>query len=317
MESLKILVTGVTGFIGSNVASHLANEHHEIYGLTRNEGYNWRLESEKDRIQLVRSDISSYEEISSALQNIKPDGIINCSQYGAYPTEKSNRSMFDVNIGGLFNILEICSKFNISWLINCGTSFEYGGSREGLRESVSTHPNSYYGIFKSMETNMLDLYSKLVNTKLMTLRIFQAYGPFESKGRLVPYLLYNLLNNMDIHLNNPYLERDFTYIKDISGAFSNAITAFDNLEKHEIINIGTGTYTSVQEFANTGKIVLDSSSQITMGHMAAKPEDQINRIFAEVTKAKALLKWIPKFQVSDGIKDFAVWLKDRLDYYKE
>jgi nucleoside-diphosphate-sugar epimerase len=316
MESLKILITGVTGFIGSNVASHLANENHEIYGLTRNEGYNWRLADQKDRIRLVRSDVSSYEKTYSAFEDIKPDGIINCSQYGAYPTEKCNRAMFHTNIEGLYNILDIGAKFNASWLINCGTSFEYAGSKENIGESVPSNPNSYYGVFKSMGTNMLDVYSKMVNTKLMTLRIFQAYGPLESKGRLVPYLLYNLFNNLDIHLNNPYLERDFTYIRDISGAFSDAIRAMDSLEKHETINIGTGTYTSIQEFANTGKNIIDSSSQITLGNETAKPEDRINRIVADVTKAKTLLKWIPKFQVSEGIKDFAMWLKDRLDYYK-
>ncbi len=316
MESLKILITGATGFIGTNIASHLANENHEIYGLTRSEGHNRRLADEKDRIRLVRSDICSYEKIYSAVENIRPDGIIHCSQYGAYPTEKSNRAMFDTNIRGLFNVLGICTEFKVNWLINCGTSFEYGGSKESIGESIPSNPNSYYGVFKATGTNMLDLYSKMISTKLLTLRIFQAYGPFEPKGRLVPYLLYNLINNLDIHLNNPYLERDFTYIKDISAAFSNAVRIMDNLEKHEIINIGTGIYTSIQHFANTGKKVMGSSSRIILGNITSKPEDQIDRIFADVSKARILLNWIPKFQVNEGIEDFSTWLKAWLNYYK-
>jgi nucleoside-diphosphate-sugar epimerase len=317
MESLKILITGATGFIGANVAIHLAKEDHEIYGLSRNGEYNWRLEDERDKIRLVKSDISSYERTYSAIEYIKPDGIIHCSQYGAYPKEKSNKLMFQINNVGLFNILDICTKFNVNWLINCGTSFEYDGSKESIRETTISNPHSYYGLFKANGTKMLDLYSNLIDTKLMTLRIFQAYGPFEPKGRLVPYLLYNLINNLDVHLNNPYLERDFTYIKDITTAFSNSIKVMDNLEKHEIINVGSGTHTSIQNFANTGKNVINSSSRIVLDNFQTKPEDRINRIFADITKAKTILKWNPKFQVSEGIKDFAIWLKDRLDYYKE
>ena len=317
MESLKILITGVTGFIGSNVASHLANEDYEIYGVTRSERYNWRLEDLKDTIRLVSSDVSSYERTCSTVENIRPDGIINCAQYGAYPTEKYNKAMFETNVGGLFNILDVSTKLHVNWLINCGTSFEYSGSKESVAESFSSKPNSSYGISKATGSNMMDLHSKILNTKLMTLRIFQAYGPFEPKGRLVPYLLYNLINNLDIHLNNPYLERDFVYIKDIATAFSKAIRAIDNLETHEVINIGTGTYTSIQDFANIAKKVIDSSSHIAIGSSASKPEDQVDRIYANISKAIKLFNWFPKFQISDGIKDFAIWMKNKLDYYRE
>ncbi len=317
MESLKILITGVTGFIGSNVASHLANEDHEIYGVTTSERYNWRLEDRKDIIRLVSSDVSSYERTCSTVENIRPDGIINCAQYGAYPTEKSNNAIFETNVGGLFNILDVSNKFHVSWLINCGTSFEYSGSKESIAESMPSNPNSSYGISKAIGSNMLDLYSKILNTKLMTLRIFQAYGPFEPKGRLVPYLLYNLINNLDIHLNNPYLERDFVYIKDIATAFSNAIRAIDNLGTHEIINIGTGIYTSIHDFTNIGKQVIDSSSHISVGSSVSKPEDRVDRIYADISKAIKLLNWFPKFQVMDGIKDFSIWMRGKLDYYRE
>ncbi len=316
MESLKILITGVTGFIGSNVAGHLVNENHEIYGMSRNERYNWRLEDQKDRIRLVSSDVSSYERAYSTVENIRPDGIIHCSQYGAYPTEKSNKAMFETNIGGLFNILDVSAKLHVNWLINCGTSFEYSGSKENIAESFSSNPNSSYGISKATGSSMMDLYSKILNTKLMTLRIFQAYGPFESKGRLVPYLLYNLINNLDIHLNNPYLERDFVYIKDVATAFSKAIRVIDNLGTREIINIGTGTYTSIHDFANIGKKVIDSSSHISVGSSASKPEDRVDRFYADISKAIKLLDWSPKFQVMDGIKDFSIWMKDKLDYYR-
>ncbi|MDS0256843.1 NAD-dependent epimerase/dehydratase family protein [Thermoplasmatales archaeon AK] len=143
MESLKILITGVTGFIGSNVANHLADKNHEIYGITRNGKYNWHLEEQRDKISLISSDVTSYEKTQSIVESIRPDWIINCSQYGAYATEKDTRTTSETSVRRLFNILDISVKFHVGWLINCGTSFDYVGSKEGIAENVPPRPNSF------------------------------------------------------------------------------------------------------------------------------------------------------------------------------
>ena len=317
MESLKILITGVSGFIGSNVAGHLVNANHEIYGISRSKHYNWRLEELRGQIRLITSDICSYENLREAIKSIKPDGIIHCAQYGAYPQEKINKEMFYTNVAGLFNILEICSDLNISWLINCGTSFEYGGSEKKIFEEVKSNPVSYYGIFKSASTNMLSLYSRVLRTKLLTLRIFQAYGPFEPKGRLAAYLLYNLISNLTVYLNSPNIERDFIYVKDVSAMFEKSIKIIDNIERHEIINAGRGIPVSIQDFARTGKEVLGSSSKIILGNIAEKPEDRMTRLVADISKARRILKWSPKYDIKNGIRDYAVWMNAKLNFYIE
>ena len=317
METLKILITGVSGFIGSNVARSLANKNYEIYGLTRGSEFNWRLNGMEDKIKLLTSDIGSYENLRRNVEEIKPDGIIHCAQFGAYPNEKDTQQMFNTNLGGIVNLLEISSVFKTDWLINCGTSFEYDGSSERISEDAQTCPNSYYGIFKAASTNLMAMYSKMRRSKFLTLRIFQAYGPFEPKGRLAPYILYNSINNMDIKLNNPYLERDFTYIGDITTAFEKSIKVIDNLEKFEIFNIGSGVSTSIRDFADTAKKAINSSSKIILGDSPQKPEDTIKRLVANNSKAKEIMKWSPKFDIGKGIKDYSMWMRDRLDFYKK
>ena len=317
METLKILITGVSGFIGSNIARSLADKNYEIYGLTRGNKFNWRLNGMEDKITLVTCDIGLFENLRRNVEKIKPDGIIHCAQFGAYPYEKDIQQMFNTNLRGIVNLLEISSEFNINWLINCGTSFEYSGSSERISEDAQTYPNSYYGIFKAASTNLMMMYSKTQKSKLLTLIIFQAYGPFEPNGRLAPYILYNLIKNADIKLNNPYLERDFIYIGDIATAFEKSIKVVDNLEKFEIFNIGSGVSTSIRDFADIAKKMINSSGKIIFGDLPKKPEDKVKRLVADNFKAKDMLKWSPEFDIQSGIKNYSIWMRDRLDFYKE
>ena len=317
METLKILITGVSGFIGSNIAHQLVSENHEVYGISRNPDLNWRLSDIKKELIYVPTDISVYKDLRNSMVSIKPDGIIHCAQYGAYPNESGIRDAYSINLTGLFNILEVSSEFNTDWLINSGTSFEYSGSTHKLSEGIKTKPRSYYGVFKSAATNLLSLYSGIKKIKLVTLRIFQAYGPYEARGRLAPYVVYNLIENGSIRLNNPHLRRDFVYVKDVTSAVEKTIRAVDKFSEHEIFNIGSGKSRSIKDFVQAGKKVLHSSSEIILGNSVAKPEDSVHQLVANNNKAINILGWKPDYDIAEGIKDFSGWLEKRIDYYKQ
>ena len=317
METLKILITGVSGFIGSNIARHLLKENHEIYGISRNSDLNWRLSDMRKEVTYLPTDISVYKDLQNSMERIKPDGIIHCAQYGAYPHESGIRDAYNINLTGLFNILEVSSELNVGWLINLGTSFEYSGSSHKLSERATTKPTSYYGVFKSAATNLLNLYSGIKEIKMETLRIFQAYGPYEARGRLAPYVVCNLLENRSIKLNNPHLKRDFVYVKDVASAVEKTIRAVDKFHGHEIFNIGSGKSRSIKDFVQTGKKVLNSGSEIILGNSVAKPEDSVSQLVADNTKAMNTLGWKPDYDIGKGIDDFSGWLEERIDYYKQ
>ena len=75
--------------------------------------------------------------------------------------------------------------------------------------------------------------------------------------------------------------------------------------------------TSIRDFADTAKKAINSSSKIILGDSPQKPEDTIKRLVANNSKAKGIMKWSPKFDIGKGIKDYSMWMRDRLDFYKK
>ena len=166
MESVKILITGISGFIGSNLARHFLNGNYEIYGLTRSQISNWRLVGIKDQIAIRKGDITNYDELYDLIKAIKPDGIIHCSQYGAYLTEVDLKDIYRINLTGAFNLVNAASQLSTGWLINAGSSFEYGNASGKLSETDSCQPASQYGVFKFLSSSLISLFPSISRIKI-------------------------------------------------------------------------------------------------------------------------------------------------------
>ena len=127
MESLKIVITGASGFVGSNVARHLGNDN-EVIGLTRSAG-GWRTKG----INVEHLDICDRIKTIDLLKKLRPDILIHCAVYGGYHFEKDTGKVIKTNILGTLNLLDASE--NISLFINTGSSSEYGIKQKPMKES--------------------------------------------------------------------------------------------------------------------------------------------------------------------------------------
>ena len=201
-------------------------------------------------------------------------------------------------------------------LINSGSCFEYGKSTGKLSEKEGCRPASIYGTFKCLSTNLVSQFSSISKIRTITLRIFQAYGPYEVKGRLVPYVLYSLIKGERISLKTPNLKRDFVFTEDVTRAFEQSIEIVEDLDQNEIINIGTGDSTSIVNLVRIAKNVTRSGSTIDYGNHAEKPEDDLGKLEADITKAQRVIGWSPRYGLKDGLRIYSEWMKDRLEFYR-
>ena len=224
---MKILVTGVAGFIGSHVAKRLLIEDHEVIGIDNlNDYYDVSLKLARLSLVDTFSKFSFYEmdlvdkkSISNIFKDKKFDAVIHlAAQAGVRYSIENPFSYVDSNLTGMMTILEGCKNNNVEHLIFASSSSVYGLNQKipySVKDRVD-NPVSLYAATKRSGELMSHSYSHLFDLKITALRFFTVYGPY-GRPDMSPFIFTkSIIENKPIKLfNNGNHKRDFTYIDDI------------------------------------------------------------------------------------------------------
>jgi nucleoside-diphosphate-sugar epimerase len=296
---MRSLVTGATGFVGTNLVRKLLDQGDLVAGTYVSDDSLWRSPKHENMVS-IECDLRRKDDIESMIENFKPDRIFHLATYGAYPArQKQVQKMYDVNVQGTLNLLEVIKDIP---MINTGTSSEYGLKNKEMNEEDVCKPSSAYGVAKLAQTNYCQQSDK------PTLRLFSAYGPFEDRGRLIPTLLMGKLIERDIHLINSV--RDYCHVEDISDGFIRAYEKYDSI-KGEVINISSGKETDVKELL---KIINDFNDKKIKAHWDYEPvQIEPTHWVADTKKARRVLGWEAKIGLKQGLKQTYDWWKENLE----
>lgn len=239
---MKILVTGVAGFIGFHVCKHLLERGDEIVGLDNiNSYYDINLKYARltilgiqresvdwykyvqsktyENFSFVRMNLEDRQAIQMLFANGYFDRVVNlAAQAGVRYSIENPYAYIESNVNGFLNILEGCRRNGIKHLIYASSSSVYGlnGKVPFSEKDSIAHPVSLYAATKKTDELMAHTYSYLYGIPSTGLRFFTVYGPW-GRPDMSPFLFVNaILNNRPIEVfNNGDMLRDFTYIDDI------------------------------------------------------------------------------------------------------
>lgn len=303
----KILVTGGTGFVGSNVVRRLVREGYKPILLIRKESNLWRIQDILSDIKLFVTDILSYESLIKDIKTINPTHIFHLAVYGAYQsTQKDLNKTIETNIIGTANLLNAAHLVGAEYFINTGSSSEYGLKEKNIQESDILSPVNYYGVTKASTTLLTNAFSLQNKMPTVTLRLFSPYGLYEDVRRFVPTVLRAGIYNTRIQLSDSSYVRDFVYIDDVVDAY---MYFLDGKKYYgEIINIGSGQQTKLGDFVNLAEKLIGKKIQIEWsGHASNQWEPK--QWQADISKAKTQIKWTPKNTLETGIQKTYQWFK--------
>src|SRR5262249_43082629 len=139
--------------------------------------------------------------------------------HGAYTWQTDRERILGVNFFGLRNLLEACRETGVEVLVNAGSSSEYGAKDHAPTEDEAPEPNSDYAVAKAAATMLAGHLGRSGPTRVVALRLYSAYGPWEEPARLVPRLVAFGLRGELPPLVSPELARDFVYVDDVTDAF--------------------------------------------------------------------------------------------------
>ncbi len=295
----KILIIGGTGFLGYNLAKKLLLHRFKITLLCKKENFKM-LKLKKAKYLYCK--IENFKKLEKKL-NQNFDIVIN---FSGNIDHQNKEQTFKTHYGGTKNLFHILKNKNIQLFIQAGSSLEYGKKSSPQKESKVSKPISVYGKAKFLASNFL-LKSK-VNFKIIILRMYQVYGPYQKNDRLIPQVINYCINNKEFPCTYGHQERDFLYVDDLTNLILSIIKK-KNL-RTGIYNIGSGKPKKVRDIIN--KLVRFSRGGKPNYGAIKMRKDEIKKLYPKIDKIKKEFKWAPRIGIDKGLKKTVMFYKKNL-----
>lgn len=315
MSGKRVIVTGATGFIGSNLVRRLLTEGALVHVFVRSSSDHTRIKDVAGSVTLHEVDLTDLEAVKRTLDLIQPEGVFHLAalnqRYGFVPT---SRDLLEGNTLVTMNLMDAMNSFGYTFFVNTGTFSEVGPKENALKESDVCEPTEMYSISKLTTTLYAQALGRNQKKPIVTVRIFTPYGQFMQKGKIVTQLIEGALLQKEIKLSHESVTRDFIHIDDLVDLY---ICVAENAHTYhgEIFNGGTGIATGLGELVKMVENYTGKKIPVVWSNQLATYDHSVWQ--ADTTKVREKIGWTPKVSLEDGIKKSVDWFLEHQDYWNE
>ena len=340
---MRILITGVAGFIGFHITKKCLDNGYEVLGIDNLCDY-YDIDLKKNRLKelyksknkkldnfkFVKANLENHNLLNDLFKEFKPECVVHlAAQAGVRYSLLNPQAYIQSNLVGFSNIIELSKQFDIRNFIYASSSSVYGGEKDmPFHENAKVgHPISLYAATKRSNELIAHTYSNLFNLPCTGLRFFTVYGPWGRPDMAYFSFTDSIINGKSIQVfNNGNMMRDLTYVDDVCQSLIKLINKpalpdnnFDknipNLSSswcpYRVFNIGNSNPIKLLDFIEIIEDVLNIKAKKEF--MPMQPGD----VKATYADCSSLEKWIgfqPKTSFKEGIEKFIKWY---LTYYKK
>lgn len=305
---MKIIITGIAGFIGSNLADYLLKkDYNNIIGI---DNLSYGLKSQIPQpIEFFKYDIRSseifdlFEENDIIFHLAAKNCIVDCQ---ADPLETA-----DINITGTLNVFNAAIKKKVRKVIYAESSAIYEGVKVFPTPEEQVKPESFYAISKYCTHQFAKSYKQYFGLDSIALRYFNVYGPRQDYRRSIPPVIVSFIISMlkgerPVIYGDGTKKRDFVYIEDIN--HFHKIIIEENKADNETFNLGYGkNYSIIDIFLKIEAILKTGLKPIFKEDLSGEAQKNL----ADITKAKSL-GWKPHFDISSGLVNSIEYIKNEV-----
>ncbi len=325
--SVRVLLTGAAGFIGSSVADRLLARGDEIIGVDNfNRFYDPAIKelnlrdvqakAPPGRFRLLRADIvSNKAELEAVFSDPaqRPDAICHLAAWaGVRPSIEQPMIYQSVNLEGTMNLLELARRHEVRPFVFASSSSVYGARQKVpfSEEDRVDDPVSPYAATKKAGELFGFTYHHLFGTRFIGLRFFTVYGPRQRPEMAIHLFARKILEGKPITVyGDGSTSRDYTYIDDCVSGVVASIDRASRVDGYRIYNLGCSATTSLSELVE--HLERAAGKKAIIDRKPDQPGD-VPRTFADISRAQAELAYDPSTPVKDGIPRFMEWLRRRL-----
>ena len=321
----KILVTGGLGFIGSNLVDLLLEKNYFVINIDKisysSNFYNTKNFIKSKNYKFIKCSIGE-KKIKNILYKFKPVCVFNLAAETHVDRSIDRPADFiKNNIVDVYNLLENFKNFSkrfSSKLIHISTDEVYGDVLKGRSsETYPYKPSSPYAASKAASDHLVNSYIRTYSVPAIVTNCSNNYGPKQHPEKLIPKLIYNILNNKPLPVYGKGINsREWIYVKDHCEAL---LKVFQRGKIGEFYNIGSNKNLNNLEVCrnllNVSKKITKIGRNVKIKFVKDRPGHDI-RYALNSNKIKRNLKWKPKISFNKGIKLTFEWYKNNKKYYK-
>ncbi len=319
---MRVLITGILGFIGSHMAEKLVSNGYEVQGVVRRVASR-NLETVRkilDDVTLVTGDITDYVSIRNAVKTVNPDVIVHLAALS--PVRDSFERPFEyqlTNLQGTMNVAHAMLELpdpQTRRLVAASTAEVYGlQRRRQLKESLALRPTSPYAVSKAAADLYLQMMFHTYNLNGSIMRPANTYGRKFDTSFIIEYLVTQMLKDEKVYVGAPDSIRDYMYVDDHIDAYLLAIKS--SKANGQVYNVGTGTGISNKELAKriADRIGFDTRNIVLGLYPPGYPyrpsiSDQPS-IALDSAKIRKDLGWTPRVSTSEGLEKVISYFRER------
>lgn len=288
---MKILVTGANGFIGTNLTKRLLKDGHDVIGLD-----NFSATNPRQDLPIEEGNVADFWTVEGLVKEV--DVVFHlAAQTMALSTSHQYEDM-ETNIGGTLNVLLCARKYGVKVVYTSSSAVYGNGSNPPFKETSPTQLLTPYAASKYAAEGYCQVFSHIVEVAI--LRLSNVYGPHQSIQNpycgVIAKLLARSKRGYPLPVyGNGNQTRDFTYVDDAI----EALVLASQKGYGEVINIGTGAETSINQLA--------ALIGGTIDYQPSRDIDLISRRVLDNSKAQQVLGWRPKVSLQEGLELTKQW----------
>lgn len=294
----SVLITGATGFIGSEILSLLKPHFSDIHATARDIG---RITND-DAIEWHEINLLDKSAIQLLFQKTRPEYLLHL----AWNVEHREYVRSDQNFQWVEASLELLREFANNGgkrALFAGTCFEYDLSYGYCSEEITPlSPETLYGVCKDATQKMGARFCRDRGISFVWGRIFYLYGPHENPGRLVPMIINGLIHDKPVDLTHGNQIRDYLYSKDVASAFVHILIS----DTQGPVNIGSGEPVRIKDIANKIGEIVGRPELLSFGSVHPGQIDP-GFIVANNSRLREETGWTQKYSLEEGLKRTLEW----------
>ena len=328
LKNASILITGADGFIGSHLTEALVRAGHKVRAFVLYNSFNswgWLdhcAQDVKGKFEIFSGDIRDPHGVKGAMKGC--DVVLHLAALIAIPySYHSPDTYIDTNIKGTLNVLQAARELGVHRVVHTSTSEVYGTARfVPITEEHPLQGQSPYSATKIAADQLAYSFYASFGLPVVIARPFNTYGPRQSARAVIPTIITQIANGKrQIKLGAVSPTRDFNFVQDTVAGFIASMNSDKGLG--EVVNFGSNFEISIGDTVKLIAEVMKADIEIITDENRLRPENsEVERLWADNTKAKELFGWQPSYAGRDGfnrgLAETAEWFMnpDNLARYK-